>query len=162
MTCFLWKNGCSMVRWIIRRDSWLGQYFQNVNVEVFFFFSVWSLTLKNLSWTIVARVRFPYFHTTSIYVLFFLSLLSSATPRAGADPNSSVVPGQSKPNGQTHKVCLVCSDEASGCHYGVVTCGSCKVFFKRAVEGWSCIQNKRACAPVSTERHSWAFFVQPM
>ncbi|KAG7257579.1 hypothetical protein CRUP_029354 [Coryphaenoides rupestris] len=34
----------------------------------------------------------------------------------------------------TAKVCLVCADEASGCHYGVVTCGSCKVFFKRAVE----------------------------
>ncbi|XP_069782507.1 mineralocorticoid receptor isoform X2 [Narcine bancroftii] len=33
------------------------------------------------------------------------------------------------------KVCLVCADEASGCHYGVLTCGSCKVFFKRAVEG---------------------------
>nr|AIN76810.1 glucocorticoid receptor [Hippocampus abdominalis] len=72
---------------------------------------------------------------TSMLMSYPLSF-SSATPRAGADPNSSVVPGQSKPNGQTHKVCLVCSDEASGCHYGVVTCGSCKVFFKRAVEGW--------------------------
>ncbi|KAM4544836.1 glucocorticoid receptor-like isoform 2-T3 [Odontesthes bonariensis] len=49
--------------------------------------------------------------------------------------------GQSKPSGQTHKICLVCSDEASGCHYGVVTCGSCKVFFKRAVEGWRARQN---------------------
>ncbi|XP_013877929.1 mineralocorticoid receptor [Austrofundulus limnaeus] len=42
----------------------------------------------------------------------------------------------------TAKVCLVCGDEASGCHYGVVTCGSCKVFFKRAVEG----QHNYLCA----------------
>ncbi|OBS67875.1 hypothetical protein A6R68_03584, partial [Neotoma lepida] len=41
----------------------------------------------------------------------------------------SVSTGSSRPS----KICLVCGDEASGCHYGVVTCGSCKVFFKRAV-----------------------------
>ncbi|XP_044156304.1 mineralocorticoid receptor isoform X2 [Bufo gargarizans] len=46
--------------------------------------------------------------------------------------------GSSRPS----KVCLVCGDEASGCHYGVVTCGSCKVFFKRAVEG----QHSYLCA----------------
>lgn len=50
----------------------------------------------------------------------------------------SVSTGSSRPS----KVCLVCGDEASGCHYGVVTCGSCKVFFKRAVEGKK-IQNKK-------------------
>ncbi|XP_072524350.1 glucocorticoid receptor isoform X2 [Salminus brasiliensis] len=47
-----------------------------------------------------------------------------------------------KSSGATHKICLVCSDEASGCHYGVLTCGSCKVFFKRAVEG----QHNYLCA----------------
>ncbi|KAL2094630.1 hypothetical protein ACEWY4_009349 [Coilia grayii] len=46
-----------------------------------------------------------------------------------------------KSGGPAHKICLVCSDEASGCHYGVLTCGSCKVFFKRAVEGWRARQN---------------------
>ncbi|XP_036393580.1 progesterone receptor-like [Megalops cyprinoides] len=35
----------------------------------------------------------------------------------------------------SQKVCTICGDEASGCHYGVLTCGSCKVFFKRAIEG---------------------------
>ncbi|XP_037124887.1 androgen receptor-like [Syngnathus acus] len=33
------------------------------------------------------------------------------------------------------RACLICADEASGCHYGALTCGSCKVFFKRAAEG---------------------------
>uniref|UniRef100_A0AAV2J9X3 Glucocorticoid receptor n=1 Tax=Knipowitschia caucasica TaxID=637954 RepID=A0AAV2J9X3_KNICA len=65
---------------------------------------------------------------------------SSSTSRAG-DASSSSGQSQSK-TGATHKVCLVCSDEASGCHYGVVTCGSCKVFFKRAVEG----QHNYLCA----------------
>ncbi|XP_060034969.1 mineralocorticoid receptor isoform X2 [Erinaceus europaeus] len=50
----------------------------------------------------------------------------------------SVSAGSSRPS----KICLVCGDEASGCHYGVVTCGSCKVFFKRAVEG----QHNYLCA----------------
>ncbi|KAL0973755.1 hypothetical protein UPYG_G00210490 [Umbra pygmaea] len=55
----------------------------------------------------------------------------SSTPRQDAGTLSSST--QAKTG--THKICLVCSDEASGCHYGVLTCGSCKVFFKRAVEG---------------------------
>ncbi|XP_077360172.1 androgen receptor-like [Festucalex cinctus] len=40
------------------------------------------------------------------------------------------------------RACLICSDEASGCHYGALTCGSCKVFFKRAAEG----KQKYLCA----------------
>lgn len=41
------------------------------------------------------------------------------------------------------RVCQVCGDDASGCHYGAVTCGSCKVFFKRAAAG-GCDTHKRA------------------
>lgn len=59
-----------------------------------------------------------------------------------SDSTSSASSTGQKAGGATHKICLVCSDEASGCHYGVLTCGSCKVFFKRAVEG----QHNYLCA----------------
>ncbi|KAM9795503.1 glucocorticoid receptor isoform 2-T2 [Neosynchiropus ocellatus] len=68
----------------------------------------------------------------------FTSSYASSTPRKEAGATSGSTQGKSG----THKICLVCSDEASGCHYGVLTCGSCKVFFKRAVEG----QHNYLCA----------------
>ncbi|XP_078258949.1 progesterone receptor-like isoform X2 [Rhinoraja longicauda] len=58
-------------------------------------------------------------------------------PENGRGHVSHFAPGLS-----LQKLCLICGDEASGCHYGVLTCGSCKVFFKRAVEG----QHKYLCA----------------
>ncbi|XP_038155025.1 glucocorticoid receptor [Cyprinodon tularosa] len=68
---------------------------------------------------------------------FSSSFASSISRHEGGTPTSTT---QGKSG--THKICLVCSDEASGCHYGVLTCGSCKVFFKRAVEG----QHNYLCA----------------
>ncbi|XP_038837601.1 mineralocorticoid receptor-like [Salvelinus namaycush] len=62
-------------------------------------------------------------------------------PGHGCMPDSMSSASLRHPS-STAKVCLVCGDEASGCHYGVVTCGSCKVFFKRAVEG----QHNYLCA----------------
>ncbi|XP_067145876.1 progesterone receptor isoform X4 [Apteryx mantelli] len=50
------------------------------------------------------------------------------------------------------KICLICGDEASGCHYGVLTCGSCKVFFKRAMEGF---RNLHIDDQITLIQYSW-------
>nr|XP_036871874.1 glucocorticoid receptor isoform X2 [Manis javanica] len=71
------------------------------------------------------------------------SVFSNGYSSPGMRPDASSPPsGPSAAVGAPPKLCLVCSDEASGCHYGVLTCGSCKVFFKRAVEG----QHNYLCA----------------
>ncbi|XP_030594638.1 glucocorticoid receptor isoform X2 [Archocentrus centrarchus] len=67
---------------------------------------------------------------------------SASFPTSFARQEGSTPTSTSQGKSGTHKICLVCSDEASGCHYGVLTCGSCKVFFKRAVEG----QHNYLCA----------------
>ncbi|XP_075457162.1 glucocorticoid receptor isoform X2 [Ascaphus truei] len=71
------------------------------------------------------------------------SVFSNGYSSPGMRPDVSPSPSSSSTStGPPPKLCLVCSDEASGCHYGVLTCGSCKVFFKRAVEG----QHNYLCA----------------
>ncbi|XP_063784192.1 glucocorticoid receptor isoform X1 [Pseudophryne corroboree] len=70
-------------------------------------------------------------------------IFSNGFSSPGMRPDVSPSPSSSSTStGPPPKLCLVCSDEASGCHYGVLTCGSCKVFFKRAVEG----QHNYLCA----------------
>ncbi|XP_062976744.1 glucocorticoid receptor [Elgaria multicarinata webbii] len=71
------------------------------------------------------------------------SVFSNGYTSPGMRSDVSTSPSTSSATtGPPPKLCLVCSDEASGCHYGVLTCGSCKVFFKRAVEG----QHNYLCA----------------
>ncbi|XP_066523979.1 glucocorticoid receptor [Hoplias malabaricus] len=72
----------------------------------------------------------------------FTNTQSYTASYAGSINRPEINSGAGKSSSTTHKICLVCSDEASGCHYGVLTCGSCKVFFKRAVEG----QHNYLCA----------------
>uniref|UniRef100_A0A8C6XTF0 Progesterone receptor n=1 Tax=Naja naja TaxID=35670 RepID=A0A8C6XTF0_NAJNA len=69
------------------------------------------------------------------FSFLFLSIWLRSDAEAGQSPQYGFEP-------LPQKICLICGDEASGCHYGVLTCGSCKVFFKRAMEG----QHNYLCA----------------
>ena len=98
-----------------------------------------ELTEPESSRQLCHGVRFVKAHIldmTLTCVCIFLCPCCSPSSRT-SEANATVSPSPAKPGGPAHKICLVCSDEASGCHYGVLTCGSCKVFFKRAVEGGS-------------------------
>ncbi|XP_077991533.1 vitamin D3 receptor B-like [Glandiceps talaboti] len=52
--------------------------------------------------------------------------------------------------------CLVCSDKASGLHYGVVSCESCKSFFGRKIKSkakFSCEEGGNCVMDLYTRRH---------
>uniref|UniRef100_A0A4W5MXI0 Nuclear receptor domain-containing protein n=1 Tax=Hucho hucho TaxID=62062 RepID=A0A4W5MXI0_9TELE len=52
------------------------------------------------------------------------------------------------------EMCPVCGDKVSGYHYGLLTCESCKGFFKRTVQNnkrYTCIENQ-TCAIDKTQR----------
>jgi hypothetical protein len=57
----------------------------------------------------------------------------------------AAIPG--KPRGATYdgNACMICSDRASGFHYGVLACEGCKGFFKRICKEPNETQTKRHC-----------------
>jgi hypothetical protein len=79
------------------------------------------------------------------------TLIAAAAATSGIDRNQSkksriaAIPG--KPRGATYdgNSCMICSDRASGFHYGVLACEGCKGFFKRICKEPNEMQSKRHC-----------------
>ena len=76
--------------------------------------------------------------------------LSPLTPRTPSTPGTP----QHVPSPAEDDICVICSDKATGHHYGVTSCEGCKGFFKRSVQNkkvYSCRNLTQDC-PVD-KRH---------
>ncbi|XP_067647899.1 nuclear hormone receptor FTZ-F1 [Eurosta solidaginis] len=92
----------------------------------------------------------------------YMTLLPPATSSAHMGitaGGTSAAPGQSGEGGIDFKhlfeeLCPVCGDKVSGYHYGLLTCESCKGFFKRTVQNkkvYTCVA-ERSCHIDKTQR----------
>ena len=84
-------------------------------------------------------------------------LSGSASGDYGSGPGSGGGIGQSdQPDTKDgmEELCPVCGDKVSGYHYGLLTCESCKGFFKRTVQNkkvYTCVAD-RSCVIDKTQR----------
>lgn len=78
----------------------------------------------------------------------------------GADyPASAVRPDLPDTKEGIEELCPVCGDKVSGYHYGLLTCESCKGFFKRTVQNkkvYTCVAD-RSCHIDKTQRKRCPF-----
>jgi hypothetical protein len=89
--------------------------------------------------------------TTNLSLIAAAAVTSSSSSSSLNQSNSTkksriaAIPG--KPRGATYdgNSCMICSDRASGFHYGVLACEGCKGFFKRICKEPNEMQNKRHC-----------------
>lgn len=74
-------------------------------------------------------------------------------------PAAATVCDQTDTKDVIEELCPVCGDKVSGYHYGLLTCESCKGFFKRTVQNkkvYTCVA-ERACHIDKTQRKRCPF-----
>ena len=73
---------------------------------------------------------------------------SAAAGATGRGSSSSAMSGHDLPDTKEgiEELCPVCGDKVSGYHYGLLTCESCKGFFKRTVQNkkvYTCVADRQ-------------------
>lgn len=80
-------------------------------------------------------------------------------PQASQPSGSAAVPDLPDTKEGFEELCPVCGDKVSGYHYGLLTCESCKGFFKRTVQNkkvYTCVAD-RSCHIDKTQRKRCPF-----
>merc|ERR1719422_393316 len=91
--------------------------------------------------------------TSSPYIS---SIMSEPCLFSGASMEYGVIGTSDQPDTKDglEELCPVCGDKVSGYHYGLLTCESCKGFFKRTVQNkkvYTCVAD-RSCVIDKTQR----------
>merc|ERR550525_627698 len=87
---------------------------------------------------------------------FISSIMSEPCLFSGASMEYGVIGQSEQPDTKDglEELCPVCGDKVSGYHYGLLTCESCKGFFKRTVQNkkvYTCVAD-RSCVIDKTQR----------
>merc|ERR1719400_1747290 len=93
---------------------------------------------------------------TSISSPYISSIMSDPCIFAGSSMEYGVIGQSEQPDTKDglEELCPVCGDKVSGYHYGLLTCESCKGFFKRTVQNkkvYTCVAD-RSCVIDKTQR----------
>ena len=86
----------------------------------------------------------------------------SLTPGELSDGSGASAAGTDPPDSKVEiddEICPVCGDKVSGYHYGLLTCESCKGFFKRTVQNkkvYTCV-GERTCQIDKSQRKRCPF-----
>merc|ERR1719357_1853291 len=93
---------------------------------------------------------------TSISSPYISSIMSDPCIFAGSSMEYGVIGTSEQPDTKDglEELCPVCGDKVSGYHYGLLTCESCKGFFKRTVQNkkvYTCVAD-RSCVIDKTQR----------
>merc|ERR1719244_1046844 len=93
---------------------------------------------------------------TSISSPYISSIMSDPCIFAGSSMEYGVIGTSEQPDTKDglEELCPVCGDKVSGYHYGLLTCESCKGFFKRTVQNkkvYTCVAD-RSCVIDKAQR----------
>ncbi|KAK8780813.1 hypothetical protein V5799_017846 [Amblyomma americanum] len=87
------------------------------------------------------------------------AVLSSSGPPPQPPPHGDGYPDAPDTKEGIEELCPVCGDKVSGYHYGLLTCESCKGFFKRTVQNkkvYTCVAD-RSCHIDKSQRKRCPF-----